>query len=530
MIRRNIKRKEILLNENDVERQARQDRENAAAKRRVPGKKGPAVFIWEKENGVRTRTLLTRGQVEGFWGRYGSSQRIYDSIDNCWDLCSEFDEGTAGQMDEYDSNDSEYDTYRPKPSQRASPPISDCPPMVVDSISPLISSDPPSMLVDPTPAQASPDPPPMLDDLTTARTPLDTSMLDGRDPSDLVSQSEGDFISSDEDDEDPYDASRKDVLNAYSFVALDLEQMPVTKLEDLLYYRYGFSLNELPYTGIPPSTPTAILRSWTEVCRAVGGQHLQPSVVPEDRNAIRDFLSILAESPDPFKDIPAKYWDLTQSGQNPLAIVDLDKVYISIEERHFTDGKHYIIRPRLLHPSRDMPWLLSVDSMTALECIRRRLGPHTIDIANFLISHGVHFHTLQCIPNSVNSENPPERPRCRYLGYRAADYSFDLADYAGYEALRDSFLRSQSHGPLALRQGGIIARLAREVLPNSNALSGPSSEALSGHRARFIYGDEIYVDDSFSEEELGLICGTYVLGNSNRRGGNKKNLFKLLLV
>jgi hypothetical protein len=79
-----------------------------------------------------------------------------------------------------------------------------------------------------------------------------------------------------------------------------------------------------------------------------------------------------------------------------------------------------------------------------------------------------------------------------------------------------------------LREGGIIARLAREVLPNSNALSGPS-EALSGHRARFIYGDEIYVDDSFVEVELWLICGTYVLGNPsltpNARGGNDFSFF-----
>ena len=135
--------------------------------------------------------------------------------------------------------------------------------------------------------------------------------------------------------------------------------------------------------------------------------------------------------------------------------------------------------------------------MTALECIHRRLGPHTINIANFFISHGVHFHALQRMPDSPNSEEYLVRPSIQYLGNRPANYSFDLADFAGYEVLRDSFLRSQSHGRLALREGGIIARLAREVLPNSNALSGPSPEVLSGRRAQFIYGNEIYVDDRF---------------------------------
>ena len=75
--------------------------------------------------------------------------------------------------------------------------------------------------------------------------------------------------------------------------------------------------------------------------------------------------------------------------------------------------------------------------------------------------------------------------------------------------LCDSFLRSQPHGPLALHEDGIIARLVREVLPNSTALSGPSSEALSGRHAQFISNGEIYVEDEFSKAEFGLICSTY---------------------
>jgi hypothetical protein len=98
--------------------------------------------------------------------------------------------------------------------------------------------------------------------------------------------------------------------------------------------------------------------------------------------------------------------------------------------------------------------------------------------------------------------------------------SFDLADFAGYEVLRDSFLRSQPHGPLAfkLREGGIVARLAREVLPNSSALSGPSSEALAGHRARLVCDDKIYVEDEFTESEIRLICGTYALAKPYNTG------------
>lgn len=257
--------------------------------------------------------------------------------------------------------------------------------------------------------------------------------------------------------------------------------------------------------------PSGYFRSWTEVCRAVGGQGLEFSTL--NSIAIEDLLSILAICDNPFKDVPGKYWDLSPLGRK--LIVDLTKVFISIKEREFTNGKLYLISPlkHFLNPDRDTSWYLAVDSMTALECIHRGLGPHTVDIANFLITHGVRFGALQPIKDFSISKSPPVRPQCPSLGHRPVNHHFDLADFAGYEALRDSFFHLQPH---VLREGGIIARLAREVLPNSNSLSGPSSEALDGHRARFVCGDEIYVDDDILEPESRLICGSYVLAHNDK--------------
>jgi hypothetical protein len=643
--RQNKWRKARLEKENDQQRKVRKGRELSAANKKCPGKKGPHVFIWEEDNGVWTRTLLTRGQVEGYWNR--PSQKIFNPFDNYWDIC--FQIGTAGEFDdEYDPNDSDSDYYGPphpqKQSQRSPTPkirrssdASDFPPITVDrtpvpvlmsaqvASDPLstvvgpslpvsspaqvasvlmpaqVASDPLSTIVGPTlpvssPAQVASDPLPMAVDSVVDTTPpsvslpgqvasdplpmaVDFTPLPASSPAQVasdplptvvettpISVSLPDQVASDllpmavdstplpvsspgqvtsdllpmavdltplpvsspaqvathKDDEDPYVASREDVLNAYSFVPLDLELMPITTLDDLLYFRYGFSLNEKLYKGIPSSykAGTLTFRSWTEVCRAVGGQELESLAL--NHRPIQDFLSILAGCSNPLKDVPGKYWDLSPLGKKPIA--DLSEVYISIEEMQFTTGTQYFISPlsRFLHTEPDTtPWFLSVDSMTALECIRRGLGPHTIDIANFFIAHGVRFRTFQRIQNSPDSfEIPPVPPQCRYIGYRSLDYSFDLADFAGYEVLRDSFLRSQPHGPLALREGGVIARLAREVLPNSDALSGPSSKALGGHRARFFYDDkpEIYVEDEFSEAELRLICGTYALADTSDNG------------
>ena len=515
LTRQNQRRRARLEKENKDQRMVREGREMTAAKKQCPGKRGPTVYIWEEDNGIWTRTLLSRGEVEDHWWQFSSSQKLFNSVDNCWDLCLKFDEGTAGGLEQdYDPNNSENEMVIDSTTQSAPTSVqdaSDWPPMVVDpttqsvptpvedtsnfptmvvdptphsvSTAVQVTSDNPFMAVDPThvpvstPTQVAPDCPPILVAPPCAPAPDQVAACDLLHPN---SQSRGDG------DEDLYHASMQDVINAYSFVTLGLEQMPITTLNDLLYYRYGFSLSEQPY--IPTSVYTQSFRSWIEVCRAVGGQQLGSSAV--NRGAIEDFLSILAGSTNPFTDVPGKYWDLNPS--NHKSIVDLARVFISIEERQFADGKKYIIHPRFLHPTRDAPWCLCVDPMTALECVRRGLGPHTVNITNFLITHGVHFHALQRI---TPPENPHVRQQCRYLGYRSADYHFDLADFAGYEALRDSFLRSQPNGPLALREGGIIARLAREVLPNSNALSGPSSEALKGHHARFVCDDGIYVDD-----------------------------------
>jgi hypothetical protein len=155
-----------LEKESGDQRKAREGREMTATKKRCPGKKGPAVYIWEDDNGVWTRTLLTRGEVDGYWGQYGSSQKIFNAIDNCWDLCLEFDKGTVGEVeDTYDSNDSDNDIPPQVDKQSQRPPspkngrpgdAPDHPPMVVDPT--------PHPQAVPTPAQVTSDCAPMVVD------------------------------------------------------------------------------------------------------------------------------------------------------------------------------------------------------------------------------------------------------------------------------------------------------------------------------------------------------------------------------
>ena len=121
-MRQNKRRKAKLEKENDQHRKAREGRELTAAKKQCPGKKGPTVYIWEEDNGVWTQTLLNCGEVENHWGLYRSSQKIFNSFDNCWDLCFQFDEGTAREVEhEYDSNDSDNDIPHHQTQSQQSP-------------------------------------------------------------------------------------------------------------------------------------------------------------------------------------------------------------------------------------------------------------------------------------------------------------------------------------------------------------------------------------------------------------------------
>jgi len=95
------------------------------------------------------------------------------------------------------------------------------------------------------------------------------------------------------------------------------------------------------------------------------------------------------------------------------------------------------------------------------------------------------------------------------LGNRPLQYKYDSADFAKYLTTRDTYLENHSHSRRALSVGGFIARLAREALPVSAILMGPSQEALEGKQDVLFCGDEVWVDDGLSEEVRQMICGMY---------------------
>ena len=281
------------------------------------------------------------------------------------------------------------------------------------------------------------------------------------------------------------------------------EDAIVEDLKMVLCYRYGYNMEERPYTGIAFNPPKEF--TWLEVCRRLSMPEVK-NLSPDIIVPIKDYVTTLLKSENPIDHIPGKFWDLSISNPRFLgsrhAFVDIDKCI-------YGDHIMYILRPRNLHPSQDTAWeLVLPDAASALECVRRQLGPHSISLAEHLVKRGIQFWTLSrpVVDPVLTSPGAPRDDIS--LGYRSVGYVPDMADYAVYRASLANFLH-QPHARAALLKGGIIWRIAREFLDHDVVLMGPSQSTLYGMRAIFNCEGTNFCDDQLTEDELDLICGVY---------------------
>ena len=308
---------------------------------------------------------------------------------------------------------------------------------------------------------------------------------------------------------DLFEMSVQDILSRNPINSTEEPPPEIQHLEDLVYYRYGFFLNDESYES--PKGIKILMKDWTAVCRSVGGQHFALSS-NTNQSPITDFVNILVNTEHPFSDVPAKYWDLHP--ENP-GFLSEQHSHFRIELKQF-DSREVLcfLHPRDLESGKCPAWVLAVPPMTALECVRRGFGPDPYVVAEYLASHGMEFRTLQQLPSKPSHEF--SGPSTSILARRSLRHRFDSADFAKYVTIRDTYLENHTHARRALSMGGIVARLAREVLPVSTVLTGPSQDALEGKQDVLLCGNEVYVDDGLSVEEVRMICGTYIRDTRTR--------------
>ncbi|KAF9006387.1 hypothetical protein BDZ89DRAFT_1144758 [Hymenopellis radicata] len=152
---------QIRLTETPRDRQARESRQACwASSTRPPGKKGPSVFHWIKDDrDVYIRVRLDRALVEHEWGEYTGIQRHYDPFRNQFDLSHLFDPTAKGDNKQFEELEEElYGISSPHSLSYASETDDGIPPSI--SLDDIVMSDPlPGMLAQaqlPLPMQLTP--------------------------------------------------------------------------------------------------------------------------------------------------------------------------------------------------------------------------------------------------------------------------------------------------------------------------------------------------------------------------------------
>ena len=102
----------------------------------------------------------------------------------------------------------------------------------------------------------------------------------------------------------------------------------------------------------------------------------------------------------------------------------------------------------------------------------------------------------------------PQLPRPVNLGWRYSDYQPDHLDYEAYEQRRNALLL-EPRGRVVLLTGGIVWRLAMEVLSPDAMLVGPTPGEYGNYVTPSMDPPIVLWDEGLTESELDLICGVY---------------------
>ncbi|GLB45605.1 hypothetical protein LshimejAT787_2400630 [Lyophyllum shimeji] len=155
-------------------------------------------------------------------------------------------------------------------------------------------------------------------------------------------------------------------------------------------------------------------------------------------------------------------------------------------------------------PSR---WFVATTSATAV-LLAYRCEWHTMrEIAVQFLKAGIPFRTVLAVDKRDVAKPrfvQPTRVMREGLGWRAANFSPSRLDFLAYMAKRDEVLSSLA-GRVLRTRGGIVGRIAAEVVSDEEVLHGPAiGDEIVGHR-----GDIRYVDDMIDERVLDVVCGVY---------------------
>jgi hypothetical protein len=500
--RQDRRRARVLMTQDPKGHQAIRERERQAKSHPVPGNKGPAVYVWlpNKVTGWVKRVRVTKQCVNDAFTSHNNSTRRFDAVLNCWDCYSGWAPKTAPDSRYFEDDEGDDGSFFiPMPAVSSAPPSQPTATNDVSVEDQAQSSNPPTTELTNWPSSP-------LAPLPVPSSPLPLS------PSSLTAPPATGHSSSAVQPPSPVIPSlptsmTSPLLPAPSSPApVSVPSAPPSSehFMDVLYHRFGFL-----WDGYEDEVEDGQVDETKRIYNAMrtflaDGDALDPVY----HRRFLTFSAMLSKQGG----TDSKIWDLEAS--NPRCLqrppTSIDEVF-SIATLHPVDGRvFYDVKPPMQQEFRHKFFhLLSASASTAVECYRRHF-PSISQSARCLVDSGKPFRTFM----KLMRPQKYSRPKLAALPHRKKSYIFTHLDFVSYERMLERFFQ-YPHARAALLEGGILWRIAVEYLDPQVAVSGPSDSANDfGDRISLPEG-ETFVDDSLSEDERDLICGTCVVYTGN---------------
>ncbi|KIJ34740.1 hypothetical protein M422DRAFT_263100 [Sphaerobolus stellatus SS14] len=386
---------------------------------------GIKVFAWLKfKDGRRVRTQLNGGELRWRWEMYSATSRRYNSFDDEWDLCSEFDEDYDNQASSPHNGDSD--------NEASFKPVS----------------------------------------------------------------FEEDFINTQED----YEIA----LGTFNEVLRSENDIYVPQdISIICYNRYGLKQDpegqdnsvQVDITKMPIGAALCVLTERGCLINHNLDRYFQAFV-----------LYVLQDIP-----LPALVSNFSLDGLNKELIINVWDPSTFITCKKTSKGIIYVLSgSHKLKSSRK--WFIA--TYDPLQAFRWSRFQHTTGLLNIL-GQTLHEGSPSYIiyeKKALNTDIEDLVLDYPYPAYKFLDHIPTRTEYISYLYRRQQFLRSP-RGPLALYEGGIIWRLARETLQEDEAVALPEhDESVFSYDKQVLFSitqSEEYATSRLTDKEIDIVCGVY---------------------
>ncbi|TEB21553.1 hypothetical protein FA13DRAFT_1799694 [Coprinellus micaceus] len=185
-----------------------------------------------------------------------------------------------------------------------------------------------------------------------------------------------------------------------------------------------------------------------------------------------------------------------------------DKVDVHSKRKDIVKVTEYRYALGTYEKPMERQWFVIVVHASILLEIARSGITGVLQVGKYLTQRGIAYATAKYYPPTTKP-HPPNLAR-EGQGIIMHDEVFSAARYQAYERRRDDILTGMAGG-LALKEGGFVARFARDISSIKSALQRPSEGApVNGRVIGRVKGGKVIISDQLEQQALDAILGRYL--------------------